>query len=206
MRPLRGKITCLDQVSSSEELYRIMGSVPKSPKIYHITHVDNLESIIGDGVILSDRAIQERGGPNVSVGMPDIKRRRMLLPVKCHDGDCVGDYVPFYFCPRSVMLYIISKANHPGLMYREGQDNIVHLEADLFETIEWAEHESRRWAFTTSNAGAVYAAFYNDRDMLTAVNWEAVQSRDFRDQAVKEGKLSSYCTACFPGRLLGELG
>jgi hypothetical protein len=58
-----------------------------------------------------------RGGPERSVGMSEIKENRMRLSVKCHDGDTVGEYVPFYFCPRSIMLF---KANHPGLTYRGG--------------------------------------------------------------------------------------
>lgn len=70
MGSLRGKTRCLGSVSLPEELCGKMASVPKSPKIYHITHVDNLKSIVDDGGILSDKAIQARGGPNASVGMP----------------------------------------------------------------------------------------------------------------------------------------
>jgi hypothetical protein len=60
--------------------------------------------------------------------MSAIKRRRVEeLEVSCHPGTKVGDYVPFYFCPRSVMLYVIHRANHPDLSYRGGQEPIVHL-------------------------------------------------------------------------------
>jgi len=47
----------------------------------------------------------------------------------------VGDYVPFYFCPRSIMLFIIHQANHPELDYRGGQVPIVHLQADLHTSV-----------------------------------------------------------------------
>ncbi len=53
--------------------------------------------------------------------MPEVVSRRRRLPVPCHPGTWVGDYVPFYFCPRSVMLYVISRKNHPSLTYRGGQ-------------------------------------------------------------------------------------
>ena len=43
--------------------------------------------------------------------MGEIKARRLAQPVRCNPGTLVGDYVPFYFCPRSVMLYLIYKAN-----------------------------------------------------------------------------------------------
>lgn len=102
---------------------------PDRPKIYHIVHVDNLASIVADGYLWSDAIMSERQGTTV-VGMNDIKARRLSLPVSCHEDLCVGDCVPFYFCPRSVMLYVIWCQNHPSLTYRGGQGPIVHLEAE----------------------------------------------------------------------------
>jgi hypothetical protein len=166
--------------------------VPTNPKLYHITHVDNLASILEFGELFSDAALVERGGPSSGVGMSAIKQRRLSLPVKCHSGDFVGDYVPFYFCPRSVMLYVIHCANHPGLTYRGGQDPIVHLEADLHEVIDWTKSAGRRWAFSLQNAGAAYAEFRKSRDELNQVNWAAVEALDFRDPAIKEGKQAEF--------------
>ncbi len=41
--------------------------------------------------------------------MTEIKRRRLFeIDVQCHPDTMVGDYVPFYFCPRSIMLFINS--------------------------------------------------------------------------------------------------
>ena len=76
-------------------------SHPQQPKIYHITHVDNLVPIIDDGGLVSDATMIARGGPVAAIGMTGIKQRRLTLPVRCHEGDHVGDYVPFYFCPCS---------------------------------------------------------------------------------------------------------
>src|ERR1700677_2413270 len=105
---------------------------PLNPtRIYHITHVDNLTSILGQDGLLSDAEMVARGAPHLAIGMSSIKQRRMGLPVKCHQGDTVGEYVPFYFCPRSFMLYLLHRANHPELTYRDGQGPIVHLQADL---------------------------------------------------------------------------
>lgn len=78
---------------------------PSSPKIYHITHVDNLVNIVKSGGLLSDATIAQRGGPVQTIGMSGIKQRRINdLEVPCHPGTKVGEYVPFYFCARSVML------------------------------------------------------------------------------------------------------
>lgn len=120
--------------------------------------------------------------------MSAIKERRLGLPVVCHSGDKVGEYVPFYFCPRSIMLFLINRANHPDLDYHGGQDPIVQLEADLQGVVKWADLQSKRWAFTLSNAGAVYTEFRHDLSQLDEVDWEDVAAKDFRSPQIKEGK------------------
>jgi hypothetical protein len=87
---------------------------PARPKIYHIVHVDRLASIIAAGGLLCDRRARQQGGGTV-IGMNEIKARRLILPVSCHYGTFVGDYAPFYFCSRSIMLFVIHCANHPEL-------------------------------------------------------------------------------------------
>lgn len=181
--------------------------MPARPCIYHITHANNLPSIIQDGGLWSDAQMLERGGPAASIGMSAIKERRLGLPVKCYPGDCVGDYVPFYFCPRSIMLFVIHCGNHSELAYREGQGPIVHLEADLHEVVDWADSEGRRWAFSLSNAGANYTEFRNRRDQLDEVDWHAVMARDFRDPEVKEGKQAEFLMhKFFPWHLVRRIG
>jgi hypothetical protein len=169
--------------------------------------LDNLPSILADGGLWSDAAMIARGGPASTIGMGVIKRRRLALPVGCHPGTMVGDYVPFYFCPRSIMLFLIHRTNHPELTYRGGQGPILHLEADLNETVAWAVHGGRRWAFSLSNAGAVYAEFRGRLDQLGEVNWQAVASRDFRDAQVKEGKQAEFLVhGFFPWELVRRIG
>ena len=143
-----------------------MTPAPDRPKIYHITHEENLPAIIAAGGLWSDTVMTQRGGPAESIGMSNIKQRRLTLPVKCHPPDMVGEYVPFYFGPRSIMLYLIDVANHPDLTYRGGQGPIIHLEADFTETVEWASVQKTRWAFTLSNAGAAYTEFRADASLL----------------------------------------
>jgi len=181
--------------------------VPAQPRIYHITHMDNLPNIIKEGRLWSDAVMIARGGPAVSIGMSPIKERRLRLPVKCHPPDCVGDYVPFFFCPRPVMLYVIHRGNHPELSYQGGQGSIVHLEADLYEAVRWADSQGRRWAFSLSNAGAAYTEFRNRLDQLDEVDWAAVAARDFRDPQVKEGKQAEFLVyGFFPWDLVRRIG
>src|ERR1019366_8716081 len=116
-----------------------MSQPPANPKLYHIVHVDKLPLIAADGQLLCDAVIAQRTGGGTTIGMGHIKARRLTLLLESRPGLCVGDCVPFYFCPRSVMLYLISMHNHPDLAYQGGQEPIVHLEFDLHRVVEWAE-------------------------------------------------------------------
>jgi hypothetical protein len=180
--------------------------VPAHPKIYHIVHVDNLPSILADGCLWSDAVMVQRQGGTV-IGMGSIKQRRLQLPVTCHAGRTVGQFVPFYFCSRSIMLYVIHCANHPELTYRGGQEPIVHLEADLGSATQWAAANGKRWAISLSNAGAVYAQFRTGLDNLGEINWAAIAAQDFRSADIKEGKQAEFLIEEeFPWHLVERIG
>ena len=169
-----------------------MSQPPTNPKLYHITHVQNLMSILVAGCISSDARRIAQALVTTNVGMTKIKERRLALEVDCHPGTKVGEYVPFYFCPRSIMLYLLYRGNHPELSYTDGQRLIVHFETDLHTMVRWAEANGRRWAFSTSNAGAYYTGFFNRLDQLDEINWVAVAARDFRNMTIKEGKQAEF--------------
>jgi len=184
-----------------------MHPVPDRPKIYHITHIRNLPGMV-DRVLWSDAERICQGLDCTVAGMSEIKRRRLEeLEVGCYAGAKVGQYVPFYFCPRSVMLYLLHRGNSPGLTYTEGQQPIVHLQADLLRTIEWAEASGKRWAFSKGNAGARYAEFFNDAAQLGELDWGAIRNDDWRDPDVKEGKQAEFLVEeSFPWELIECIG
>ena len=178
---------------------------PPEPKIYHIVHMDRLASIVADGALWSDAELQRRARPGTTIGMSTIKQRRLTTPVKCRPGLKVGDCVPFYFCPRSVMLYMIHMANDPELDYRGGQGPILHLEADLQEVVAWAERQERRWAFTLSNAGSLYFEDRCDLEQLGEIDWDAVQARVWQGRS--HGKQAEFLLErSFPWALVQCVG
>jgi hypothetical protein len=106
--------------------------------------------------------------------MNAIKQRRLTeLTLASHPGLFVGECVPFYFCPRSIMLYLIYQRNHPDLVYRGGQGPIIHLETDLKRTVEWADTQGLRWAFTLGNAGSRYFEDRRDLNQLNEIDWSS---------------------------------
>ena len=180
-------------------------TIPQDIKIYHICHVDRLASIIESGGLLSDALVQSKDLSGTVVGMDHIKRRRMTeLELNSHPGLFVGQCVPFYFCPRSVMLYMIWQRSG-DLVFRGGQEPVIHLEADLRETVTWSIANNQRWAFTLSNAGSRYFEDRADLNRLSEVNWAAVHASNWRE--CKEAKQSEFLIEDkFPWHLIKRIG
>lgn len=185
-----------------------MSTPPARPALYHITHRRNLAGILAEGCLWSDAEMVVRGGPQASIGISEIKRRRREeLVVACHPGTTVGQFVPFYFCPRSVMLYLLHRGNHPGLSFKGGQSNIIHLEADLHEVVAWADSHRRPWAFTDRNAGSGYFQAFRNVILLDQLDWGHILNDDFRDPVVKEAKQAEFLVhGSFPWSLVRMIG
>lgn len=182
---------------------------PTHPKIFHIAHVDRLSSIAGDGWIHSDVAIRAMQRAGTVIGMNTIKQRRMTSMLSSHPDLAVGACAPFYFCPRSVMLYMIYMRN-PELAYQGGQGPIVHLEGDFRQAVDWAAASGRRWAVTLSNAGSYYFEDRCDVASLDELNWDAISARRWGgngvDRSVKEGKQAEFLMeASFPWHLVERI-
>ncbi len=189
-------------------------SVPHSPKLYHIVHVDRVPSIAAAGRLWSDTETEARGLSGTIIGLERIKQRRRQLMLTSHKGLAVGECVPFYFCRRSVMLHVIHNRSDTDLAYRGGQEAIVHLQADLAEVVEWAESKGMCWAFTTSTAGAEGFEDHADLADLDRIDWDVVLADDWlrrrKDKTVEEAKAAKQAEFLvemeFPWSLVRRIG
>jgi len=181
-------------------------AVPRQPKLYHIVHWNRLSSIVGDGYLYCDAHFAGKGPQaGTGIGMPKIKQRRLSKTLASHPNLCVGQCVPFYFCSRSVMLYLIHQGNNPDLQFKDGQEPIVHLEADMHAVVRWANTNARKWAFTLTNAGSTFFEDRSNLECLDEVDWKAVEARDWR--SCKDGKQAEFLVQeCFPWHLVERIG
>lgn len=141
-------------------------------QIYHITHINNLENITSSGFLLPDNQVQGTGIQNINIGHRHIKERRARREIRVSSGGVLADYVPFYFAPRSPMLYVI----HSGGIeeYSDGQTPILHLVADL----EIVVNAGKGYCFTDRHADLAWAKFYEDVQQLEhVVDWNIMQQR-----------------------------
>lgn len=119
-------------------------------KVSHITHIENLESILEQSCLWSDFKRIELGLMSQNIGYAHIKQRRLTRPVSVAAGGTIGQYVPFNFCPRSVMLFVIYK-KHPD--FQGGQDRVLHLITD----IDTVRSHNKYCFFTDIHADLDYA-------------------------------------------------
>jgi len=148
--------------------------------LYHITDVDNLQSILQAGCLRSDAAlIAAKGGPQVAIGYDHIKLRRLTQTrVDCCGDKFVGAFVPFYFCPRSPMLYTLNQGNVPDRP-AGCQTTIVHLRTTVADAIA----AGNEWAFSDASAAAGYPDFFADTRALHKLDWDAINARYWSGRA-----------------------
>ncbi|MEV0595128.1 type II toxin-antitoxin system toxin DNA ADP-ribosyl transferase DarT [Nonomuraea cavernae] len=90
-------------------------------------------------------------------------------------GGTLADYAPFYFAPRSPMLYAVHRSNVDGVVAR--QDEIVHV-VSTCETVVTAGLD---FAFTDGHAIMEFSEFFDDLRYLDRVDWEIMQARYWND-------------------------
>ncbi len=135
--------------------------IHKVEYLYHMTHIDNLTSILEYGLLAHGNSHQKEDISNQEVN----SRRSIKDPYYHHP---LHSYVPFYFNPRNAMLYVQG----------DYQDEIVILEVNR----ELIAEEGA--LFTDGNAAAGGTHFSNDLSELDMIDWRCVNAKywnDFRD-------------------------
>lgn len=147
----------------------------KHCSIYHITKIDNLHSILEEGGLFSINQQTARCLHHQCVAHESIQSRRSRTIVRCDPFGNLHDYVPFYFAPRSPMLY----ANHRGMVEgnNDGQTPIIHIVSST-RKIQEAELS---FVFTDGHAIMTLSSFYNDLSDLKNIDWGVMKARYWFD-------------------------
>lgn len=143
-----------------------MAEIPSPTFIYHITAIDNLIPILASGRLLCKNQLANDGIDYADIAYQNIQGRRGLKSVPVGPGGTLHDYVPFYFAPRSPMLFTINNGNVEGCPYR--QDDIVHLVCTVEDVVE----AGLPYVFYDMNAATNYSTPYDDIANLDQIDWE----------------------------------
>jgi hypothetical protein len=155
-----------------------------SVKVSHITHIDNLTSILDQGCLWSDKKRIELGLDNQNIGYDHIKQRRLIRPVSVAAGGTIGQYVPFNFCPRSVMLFVVHKGHDD---FQGGQERVLHLMSNV-ETIRLTNEHC---FFTDIHADLDYAEQIDDFDRINELDINRIINEKYW-QEFKEEKQAEF--------------
>ena len=156
---------------------------PEKALIFRITHVSNIAWILQNGLHCSNGA---KSDPHyVQIGNADLIVRRTARPVPVQPGGTLSDYIPFYFTPFSPMLLNI-KTGYNGVTKRP-MSEIAILVASLREL-----KKGIKFVFSDRHAYLQAAEFHNTLDSLDRIDWEGIQSRDFRKDPDDPGKVERY--------------
>jgi hypothetical protein len=145
--------------------------------IYYITHIQNLALIAAAGALWCDRRVQASGLAPRSIAHGQIKARREAVEVPLPPHGCLAEYVPFYFCPRSPLLFAIERGQVPG--HTSGQAFIAHLEldADALLTVGLLR------IHTDGNAASLPRRFFDSRGGFATLSWDVIRAAMWRDTA-----------------------
>lgn len=134
--------------------------------IVHVTSLANLASIWDEGRLLAQSRIPDEAAID-ELGSPEIKTQRRSRLVRCSMGGVVADYVPFYFCAKSPMLYFAHTGN-PLSPFKMGQRELAHLVSHVDIIAEMGAS----FVITDRNAALSYARQSDDLNELDAlVDW-----------------------------------
>lgn len=146
-----------------------------STYIYHITHINNLPAIIQRGALCCQTTTDHEQLSHVVIGDQGLKDRRSRRHVPIGPGGVLSDYAPWYFAPRSPMLFVINKRHVPG--YNGGQNPIVHL----VTSAERVRDAGIPFVFTDGHAYVQFSEFYIDLSDLNKVDFQLMREKYWND-------------------------
>ncbi len=154
-----------------------MGQVPLPTPIFHITHVDNLTKILATRELRACAILRQQRTEYTDIAYQHIQDRRATKVVPCGPGGTLHDYVPFYFAPRSPMLYVNWCGGVPG--YIGGQEPIVHL----VSTAQTVKDAGLAYVFTDGHAPMAVSNYYTDLVDLDKIDWSIMPAKYWNDSA-----------------------
>lgn len=145
---------------------------PHKKYCYRITHRDNLAHILARGLLNKNHA---KADPRfVAIGNPEIIDVRSTTPVRLAGYGFVGEYVPFYFTPRSIMLYNIITGYWAPRVPQRAREEIIVVRCLLEELAG-----QPNWFFTDGQANDGESNHYGHLKHLNKIDWDCIHHSKF---------------------------
>jgi ssDNA thymidine ADP-ribosyltransferase, DarT len=135
-------------------------------RLFHITAISNLQAICASGMLVSKNGGAAAGVNYQNIAHSGIQARRSIKPVPNPPGGNLHDFVPFYFAPRSPMLFAIHGGKVQGCVLEQG--DIIYFET----TVDLVTSSGNEFVFYDRNASLAYSKAFTDLSHLDAVSWD----------------------------------
>ena len=148
------------------------------PLIYHSCSVANLRSVLQAGGLWAKNLHAAHGIHYVNVAHGNIQSQRYQKAVPLGPGGNLHDYVPFYFNPRSPMLYAIHRGAVSGCSVP--QREMVHLESSDLDV----QAAGIPFVFTDGHAIMSMTRFFDQLVHMNQVDWAVMALQYWANTAV----------------------
>lgn len=152
--------------------------IPNPVRLFHITAIANLPDIFSNTALMSKKMVSASGIGYANIAHEGAQGARAAKLVLNPPGGNVHDYVPFYFAPRSPMLFAINGGRVHGCDLR--QADIVHFETN----IDLVTRHGEPFLFYDCNATLAYSNAYTNLDHLNKIAWDLI---------TEQPQLDGYC-------------
>lgn len=139
---------------------------------YRITHRENLEHILENGLVNKSHVNANRSF--ISIGNLEIIDVRSLTIVNLEDYGNIGDYVPFYFTPKSIMLLNIITGYYAPKVPKRDKGEIIVIRC-LIEKLA----NQPKWFFTNGQANDGESKHFNKLNELDQIDWDCINQSNF---------------------------
>lgn len=141
---------------------------------FRLTHIDNMQHIMRNGLVRASSTL--RNVNYVPIGDSQVIHIREVRKVK---GYQLSDFMPFYFGPRSPMLYVIQHG-YNGVR-QEKPENIVYCVVRIIDII----NNNIDCIFTDGHALSSFTHYYKKEQLSildSIVNYKDVYSTFWNDE------------------------
>jgi hypothetical protein len=142
--------------------------IPSPLRIFHITGIPNLDSIFAEGSLEAKNRLASKGVGYSNIAYQTVQNIRAQKPIRVGPGGMMHDYVPFYFAPRSPMLYAINQGAVAGCSLR--QEDVVHFET----TVENILANGSNFVFFDMNAAIGLSKCFDSLIDLDKIAWDLI--------------------------------
>lgn len=162
---------------------------PIPTPLFHFTHIEHLAGVMTNGLLCDEAA--QAGQLAHEIGDTWIKAQRRNVQVKAGPGGSVDQYAPWYFAPRSPMLYTLNRNRR--LDPFGGKESIVYLAS----TVEHLRSLGLTLVHTDRNAYYGYAS-HHDRDeaLDDIVDWKLMRSHMWNNTADEPDRMERRMAEC----------